>query len=625
MKLKRYRVFDFRSIKDSNWIECDEVTTLVGINESGKSNLLLALWKLNPVRSGEIDILHDIPVYELSELRNKTKDIKFISAEFSLEEKDENIIKEQFECESLKDAIFSVTRFYDGHYNVMLDNRELNTYKQRIEDNSLNKEETQAEKKEDEKLYELLVKQLMPKFVYYSNYGNLSSKIYLPNAVTWLDGQTVQGIEKNDEQIRTLRILFKYVNLSPNEILNLGKDAIDIANPSDTYRNNKPNETQIEKAEKNKEERSILIQAASNKLTRDFKNWWKQGSYKFRFEADGDYFTIWVSDEKRTAEVDLGLRSTGLQWFLSFYLTFLVESEEAHENAILLLDEAGLTLHPLAQKDLVYFFNSLSKKGQIINTTHSPFIIDTDNMDRCKVVYSDENGFTVVSNDLRSNKKTNEESIYAVHAALGLTVSDVLLQGCTVVIVEGVSDQHYLNGVKNYLIKNNYIHPGKELVFVPSGGVKNITSISSIIGGKKSEIPYIIIDSDKSGLDLRRKLESNLYLDQEVKILEVGDFVEIENSEIEDFISYSVIKKSLKKLLRGYDDEFEDIYDNKQPLINQIEEFCKDYEIPLKSGWKVELSKLTKKELQDSKISVPEEVVENWKGLFHKLQLDNND
>ena len=61
MQLIRYKVFQFKSVMDSGWINCDDVTTLVGINESGKSNILLALWKLHPVIGGEIDILHDLP------------------------------------------------------------------------------------------------------------------------------------------------------------------------------------------------------------------------------------------------------------------------------------------------------------------------------------------------------------------------------------------------------------------------------------------------------------------------------------------------------------------------------------------------------------------------------------
>ncbi len=42
---------------------------------------------------------------------------------------------------------------------------------------------------------------------------------------------------------------------------------------------------------------------------------------------------IWVSDDKRPEEIELEGRSTGLQWFLSFYLVFLVESADAHAGA----------------------------------------------------------------------------------------------------------------------------------------------------------------------------------------------------------------------------------------------------------------------------------------------------
>lgn len=48
MKLTQFRVTNFRSINDSGWINVSKLTTLVGRNESGKSNLLLALRSLNP-------------------------------------------------------------------------------------------------------------------------------------------------------------------------------------------------------------------------------------------------------------------------------------------------------------------------------------------------------------------------------------------------------------------------------------------------------------------------------------------------------------------------------------------------------------------------------------------------
>ena len=54
MKLARFRVTNFRSVEDSGWVDVDDVTALIGVNESGKTNLLLPLWKLKPARDGEI-------------------------------------------------------------------------------------------------------------------------------------------------------------------------------------------------------------------------------------------------------------------------------------------------------------------------------------------------------------------------------------------------------------------------------------------------------------------------------------------------------------------------------------------------------------------------------------------
>ena len=62
---------------DSGWIDCDDVTSLVGINEAGKSNVILALWKLSPVRDGEIELLYDMPTKEYSSWRSIPEKIVF--------------------------------------------------------------------------------------------------------------------------------------------------------------------------------------------------------------------------------------------------------------------------------------------------------------------------------------------------------------------------------------------------------------------------------------------------------------------------------------------------------------------------------------------------------------------
>lgn len=134
--------------------------------------------------------------------------------------------------------------------------------------------------------------------------------------------------------------------MRPEEILELGQEK------SQT-------DKEIEETAQKKTEREILLESASSSFSDSFNDWWKQGDYKFSFRADGNYFKIWVSDKLRTEIIELESRSAGLQWFFSFYLFFLVESKKSHKNAILLLDEPGVTLHPNAQKDLFKFFEGL--------------------------------------------------------------------------------------------------------------------------------------------------------------------------------------------------------------------------------------------------------------------------
>lgn len=702
MTLKQFRVKNFRSIMDSGWIDCDNVTSLVGINEAGKSNIILALWKLNPAREGQIDLLHDMPAKEFSSWRNKPEQIEFITADFELDKPLTDKIVSLTGCDYSTALNVRIMRKYDGNYVVSFPNYspktsiEVSVIQNIIlsakNDINLLSEKTKGEegikdsilqsldkilayianKKCLEKLdqnniisflptgtkwaaaseirpqFENIKKMIvsaftclniespssnadvrnlmateMPSFVYYSNYGNLDAQIYLPHAVKLLNGEKIPGFD-NEAKVRTLRVLFDFVNLKPQEVLDLGKDpAMLIRDQYGRDQQREPTVAEIQEATKKKEERTILLQSASSKLTREFGNWWKQGNYIFRLQADGDFFKIWVSDEKRPEEIELERRSTGLQWFLSFFLIFLVESTEAHKGAILLLDEAGLTLHPMAQKDLVAFFENLSKSNQIIHTTHSPFLVDTTNIDRVKVVYSDNDGYTVASSNLRAaDDKLNEKSIYAVHAALGLSVSDILLQGCQPVIVEGPSDQYYLNAIKLYLIKNQKFTPNMELVFVPTGGVKGVPGVVSIVSGKTGDLPLVILDADKSGKDAKNKLHSNLYTDAKERVLDVSEFVGFDNSEIEDLIPVELMLRHLDKIFRDVeDDNFADNYNNTMPIVPQIENYAKHHNIDLGKGWKVSLAKSVKQQLFNSKTIVTDDILKKWENLFIKFNI----
>ena len=86
MKLARFKVMNFRSVDDSGGIEVDAVTALIGVNESGKTNLLLPLWKLNSARDGEIQPTADFPKTMFGQIRTDPSDYPFITAEFTTDD-----------------------------------------------------------------------------------------------------------------------------------------------------------------------------------------------------------------------------------------------------------------------------------------------------------------------------------------------------------------------------------------------------------------------------------------------------------------------------------------------------------------------------------------------------------
>ncbi|MDV4339632.1 AAA family ATPase [Acinetobacter baumannii] len=333
-----------------------------------------------------------------------------------------------------------------------------------------------------------------------------------------------------------------------------------------------------------------------------------------------------MSDDKRPEDIELEGRSTGLQWFLSFYLTFLVESKDSHKDSILLLDEPGLSLHPLAQKDLSLFFRNLSQTNLILYTTHSPFLVDSNHLDRVKAVFIQDDGTTNVSSNLRANESnpSQTKSIYPVHAALGLSVSEMLFNNCTPVLVEGPSDQIYLSAIKTLLIAFGELTPKKDIIFVPAGGTRGVKPIVSLLTGKNEELPKILLDSDSQGDQMVQALRKDLYKDNPEYVLEVSKIVGMEQAEIEDLIPVDVIIKMARYQLRSNnpDVEFEDVYEEGKPVLKQLENFAQDNDIFLEKGWKVDFSRLVKNNLlKMPKEKISDDILVKWKKLFEIISL----
>ena len=93
------------------------------------------------------------------------------------------------------------------------------------------------------------------------------------------------------------------------------------------------------------DERSYQLNAASVRLTKEIREVWNpvEGSAeadKLRLVVDGQYLKL-VVDDDLGVEIELDQRSEGFQWLVSFFVVFFAETQGAHENAILLLDDLG--------------------------------------------------------------------------------------------------------------------------------------------------------------------------------------------------------------------------------------------------------------------------------------------
>lgn len=625
MRLLKYKVNKFRSVKGTEWIDVDQWTCLVGLNESGKTNLLLPLWKFNPADDAtQIDLLLDYPRDEYSEIEandGARKHEPFIEVLFELSDSELNDFKKRYEefknppkaeeaeADETKEEVDEQPEekiAFSKHVLIKKDYSE-NFY--------LHISNDKCEELTND-LHEAIGNDLfghicgsIPRFVYYSEYGNLDSDLYLPRVKE--DRKRIDSLSgKERMKARTLKILFGHLKLNPDEILALGQESA-IPNNDPTQKA----DTQIEKESRNKQDRFAKVTSAASRLSSQFKDWWTQGNYVFHFNADGEYFRILVSDSERPSPIELESRSKGLQWFFSFFLVFLAESEENHRDCVLLLDEPGLSLHPNAQTDLIRFFHQLSEKNQLIYTTHLPFLVDHNNLDRVKAVYT-EKGLTKASNDISKADK-EKKAIQPVNAAIGITASQSLLVGCDIIIVEGVSDQFYLTMIKNHLVSKGKFKPKKEMVFIPVGGARGVKPVVSIIHGSLSNLPYALLDSDKTGKECRDSLQQGLYNKEKTKVLETDAYTGKTGSEIEDFIPAKLIIWSFDRIFRPEDTMTVDDFDLNKPIVPQLVSFASEKQITLEPGWKVEISKKVKQKFIDD---ISDELLEKWTELFKALQ-----
>ena len=285
-------------------------------------------------------------------------------------------------------------------------------------------------------------------------------------------------------------------------------------------------------------------------------------------------------------EIELKSRSKGFQWFFSFYLVFLVEAQEGHKDAILLLDEPGLHLHPTAQQELIAFFERLAVDNPLIYTTHSPFLIDGEHLHRVRPVKEDETGHSQISVDTWPEDR---ETIFPLQAAAGYAMVKGLFQHKKNVLVEGLSDYLYLHSFNLLCHALGRTGLPDDIYLTPCGGTKNMGYVASLFLGQEVR-PVVLLDSDDAGRERHKALLKELYAGHENALLLLSDVLGIEECETEDFIGEAVLIPALKQLLaKSFTLNAEDR--KKGSIIDQIKAAAVRHQIDLPDGWKGELAR----------------------------------
>lgn len=599
MKLKSARIQNYRSIKDTGVIEFErDKTILVGPNEAGKSAILQALQQLKPpkgVRS--LDALRDYPRSLYNDITKGKVDpatTPVVTAVFTLEDEDRDALPE-----SLQDKIteYRLTRNLDNRAVHTTDlektgtslaeiQKDLDKIAAHVDSNLSKQEEVETTKTADE--LAKLVQGINPKFwLTEENRGNVRAWLKkLINEITdpafeEKYDDVLAKLDYVDEVNAALKTLHErtpvfvlsnnYFRVRPrihlahlherqaNKTLDddkydygnlcllklLGFTAQELANAgtvTDEQRRDRTDAT-IEAIERRTDERQYQLDAASARLTDEIRSIWnpdpkKAEADKLRVLADGLYLKVVVEDDLGVS-VELDQRSEGFQWLVSFFVVFFAEAEDNYENAILLLDEPGVSLHALKQREFQRTISRLAENNQTIFTTHSPFLVGSGELDLVRVVeMTDRKIGTKVHTTVTSN---DPAGLLPLQEALGYDLAQSLFTKRKNFILEGLTDYWYVEAVSSMLEAAGKTHLDKKIALVPSGTASKVAYFATILHANNLKVAALL-DSDRAG-DTVASHDVLVHTLKQKALLRTDDFLieKVKTSEIEDLLRETLV------------------------------------------------------------------------------------
>ena len=581
MKLKTATVRNFRSVRDSGRFSIGDVTCLVGKNEAGKTAILQALYKLNPIRDEDsgVNATDDYPRDDVNDYQHRVANgsqepADVVVAVFTLSEPDLSGIEEWFGCQPVTSPEITLKRGYKNELDweivvcekvataglraqfelpqAIANDAGKATSVTELRDALADAEDTEGVQGLRAKLQKIeaggglhdfvwgdYIRSRVPKFLYFDDF-------YLMTGAENIDALVQREMSSN---------------LKPSDapllgLVSLARLSLDALRESESTRDLK-----------NK------LEGASNFLTRTIVTYWSQNRHlQMRFDVrpghagDPDGMqkgtNLWaeIYDTRHMVTTELSTRSSGFKWFFSF-LAWYHDLKNQHDgDVILLLDEPGLTLHASAQMDLLRYFDCeiAADQVQLIYTTHSPFMVPPDHFDRVRIVQDrgleeddlpeDEAGAKVITEVLEASK----DSLFPLQGALGYDISQTLFVGPNSLVVEGVSDLLYLNTMAGILERKNRTGLDQRWTITPVGGADRVPTFVALLGAQTEMNVAVLVDFQSKD---RQSIE-NLYkkkLLEKSHVVTYADFTGEPEADAEDMFDprfyLRLVNDEFKKVL----------------------------------------------------------------------------
>ena len=546
MRITRARVINYRSIDDSSWVTLEDVTALVGKNESGKTAFLEAIRKINSI-SGEDDQfkIRDFPRkgYIKYKKIHEQNPCTVAKAEFELSKEEVSEIEANFGEGVLASNKVIVGKNYKNERIWEVNISESapaieNSFTPSFSPTPVSIPGGIADKTESgtispvaKKIADDFLEKWLPKFVYFDNYSTMRGKI----SISDLKKRTAEGGPFDDAD-RTFMSLLTLSGVSLEELEeDLGYEDV-----------------------------KVELESASITITDEIFEYWRQNrQLKVEFDLsqadprdpapmnEGKILHVRIENARHRVTVSFDERSKGFVWFFSFlsYFSHLEETETS--DLVILLDEPGTALHAMAQKDFLRFMDErLAPQCQVIYTTHSPFMVDLEKLNRVRTVQDMDGVGTVVSHDAVEN---DHETVFPLQMALGWQMAQTLFLAPHCLMVNSASDLIYLQTLGDLSASNGAGRIDPRWVVVPVGSAENLPTFVSLLGENYVSVAVMMDITPTNKQRVERINRSNDTTDENaVKWVEV---TRVRDADIEDLFEPNFY---LKLVNLAYSSELEE-------------------------------------------------------------------